>query len=634
MAERAQQLFRSLSIQRRQRDREKEAQQTEDNEQQFSLLLMHHQRMLKQGPLLPVIHEVDSHDESCNSSCSQVVVVWPSAGQTSWPPSNTNDQGNNNYGSFPTQGYHVEEHPDYISSSSDEDDWQHQLRQPSRKHKYTTPLVAIFSLFLSAIAWLPMLKHHDDNHQFAYDEIDEENSPPPTWFQHSHKFDKMVKKDDSIFGGGISMKDAQSSIIPQGYSTSTTSLTLTPDILYGDLAALVIPPYFQETVDLCISTIHAISSNTTSAMPDEVSKLRKNMLKTRDLFDIFSPVYSKHSSLGAFEQLLDDSSSKHLSWVNGLGVYELTLQQHDGKRHNKKIRKKEEESMNREIDLWLTLRHFLDNGYELIGRFQDLDHAKIKYTSTQLAKYQIQVWRWNEEFLNFVEDNRHHISLYLSLPCKRKHQMHHNCSHSHSHSSHLIWGDAKELPDGNWDSATLVLGKLGAAQLERAEMYLRDALTYDHIIDATSSPEEALVTSDEGHEIYHNLRKELRSFMDELELFGNLLLPDSSLKPEIVSDKNLTDVSSSARSVQEHTEQALYAVKRTRQTLGDLNDDYAKYEQYVEWDEYPEEQLKLKTIIEAQWGYFKIWAKNVNLFARIQFLRDQMAPSDELGNGL
>ena len=56
---------------------------------------------------------------------------------------------------------------------------------------------------------------------------------------------------------------------------------------------------------------------------------------------------------------------------------------------------------------------------------------------------------------------------------------------------------------------------------------------------------------------------------------------------------------------------------------------YVKYAQYVEWNEFPEEQMQLQTIIEAQWNYFRIWSSEVDLFARIQFLRDQMAEVQE-----
>ena len=59
-----------------------------------------------------------------------------------------------------------------------------------------------------------------------------------------------------------------------------------------------------------------------------------------------------------------------------------------------------------------------------------------------------------------------------------------------------------------------------------------------------------------------------------------------------------------------------------------MNDDYVKYMKYLEWDEYPQERQRIQTIIEAQWGYFRVWAREVDLFALIQHLRDIMEPQD------
>ena len=51
------------------------------------------------------------------------------------------------------------------------------------------------------------------------------------------------------------------------------------------------------------------------------------------------------------------------------------------------------------VDVWKILRRFLDDGYMLIGDFQDLAHAKVKYTPERLSMYQGQVWNWKEESL-------------------------------------------------------------------------------------------------------------------------------------------------------------------------------------------------------------------------------------------
>ena len=759
-------------------------------------------RRLSSSPLLPVIHEASSDDSDshysintpsrggdalassghCNnpssgsSSSSSTPsfnsmsrhINWPPEDAT-WPPNNDNNgehqgiiESTISYGSFHHHPSHHNEqqqdfevHPDYISSSpsdsSDEsNDGQshysitrrkrknpnHLLR--SRKHRYTTILVAAFAVCLSAVVWYPLLREpeshlpsirsasiddDDDDGQVPYNDrpsyppwgyfklrgknknspekalVDDEDSDDdvaPSWYRHRHS---ILNVNYSMYSEIVVEDSAKQSNITTptviGGDNTTPSLTISSDILFADLAAMLLPPYFQQTVNLCMSTL--IESNQTnntnfnprtSVMPNEVYILRKTILKTRDLFDVFSPVYSKHSSLDDYDATQEEhdvssKTRKHVSWGNGVTSFELTLQsdtmEHDtskkkkATRKNKKKRNKKEtkekkrekvqekeqvkEETTRFHDLWSILRRYLDRGYVLIGEFQDLDHAKIKYTSEQLAEYQHLIWKWNEDFLSFVKVYRHHISLYLSLPCKKP-QLHHTssryvqCRHVHTHSSHLFWGNVtskEELPDGNLDTATTVLGRLGSSQLGRAEMYLRKALTYDRVLSiptvnetsttSTSSSSSDSTDEEDGdgnvHEIYHNLRKELRSFVDELDLFGNLLLPNSTLIPEIVRNNSTASDGASSSSYieqrppqQEQTDQALYAVKRTRKTLGDLNDDYVKYMKYLEWDEYPQERQRIQTIIEAQWGYFRVWAREVDLFALIQHLRNIMEPQD------
>ena len=318
-----------------------------------------------------------------------------------------------------------------------------------------------------------------------------------------------------------------------------------------------------------------------------------------------------------------------------------------------------EESRKVEIDkdLWKILRRFLDDGYTLIGDFQDLDHAHIQYTSDQLAQYQLQVWQWNEEFITFVKDNYIDIIDYLSHPCPdanernysdsrhggggnqnkqhtsntktRKKEYPTTCQYSHLKSSHLFWGGTpkKQLPDGNQDKAIVALRRLGIEQLGRAVFYLDDMLSYEHVL---------LGMAEKGvHEIYHNLRKECRSFLDELDLFGKLLVPDSSTQPEVIVLESNEVIASQVNSTQQ-TDEALTILKLTRKFLGDLNDDYTAYMKYVEWQSHPDEQLRLKNIVEMEWNDFRSWAQEVDLHGKIEYLKEKMAPKHPLEetNGL
>lgn len=443
------------------------------------------------------------------------------------------------------------------------------------------------------------------------------------------------------------------------------SVSLSSDITFADLAAFMLPTYFQGCIDLCASTIiPAVIDNittSTSVMPGEVAILRKTILKTRDLIDVFSPVYPTHTltwkewSLSYFRRHFDR------------GYYILM----GSSSHDPEIQQVKEGA---EEDLWRTLRKILADGYRLIGEFQDLDHAHIVYTPSQLAEYQQEVWAWLVEFRNFAETSRQNIFSYLSLPCEeqgRKSRRSH-CQYAHGHVSHLFWATTSlhNLPIGK-DKAKDALAKLGNAQLKRAETYLLDALSYQYVLNSTQAEISTFSPlhhhnhhrghrfrhhrrlqqghddaeedeSAEGNggivnvqEKYHNARKEIRSFLDELVLFGDLLLPSSSVTPEIlrgeISTTPLPAIAciSGYSAVKILTDQAVNALETTRQMLGDLNDDYAAYEWYKEWNMNPEEQLTLQTAIETRWKRFREWQHEVDLLAKMEFLRNVMMHPDQ-----
>lgn len=206
-----------------------------------------------------------------------------------------------------------------------------------------------------------------------------------------------------------------------------------------------------------------------------------------------------------------------------------------------------------------------------------------------------------------------------------------------------------DLPNGNLDKAKHALAKLGNAQIKRAESYLRDALSYEYVLNSTkaeistSSPHhhrnddaEKGESEEEGggiinvQEIYHNARKELRGFLDELVLFGDLLLPGSSAIPEILKVETTATTAAAARdpALKILIDQAVGALETTRKMLGDLNDDFSAYEWYKQWNVYPEEQSILQTSIEARWKRFREWQEEVDLLSKLEFLRGVMMHPD------
>jgi exopolyphosphatase len=323
-------------------------------------------------------------------------------------------------------------------------------------------------------------------------------------------------------------------------------------------------------------------------------------------------------------------------------------------------------------DLWEQVRKYLDTGYVLIGNFQDLHNANIKYTHKRLVKYQLKIWQWHTNFISFVKTNEQIINFYLSFPCKSSghhsltmmmmktsnshiHNNNKRCSHIHDHSSHLFWGGTSknDLPDGNIELAVHALGRLGYSQLGRAETYLRDALVYEYVLNSTNIRPPNMeatnnnITDDAAvnvQEIYHNFRKELRSFLDELDLFGESFIPGSSVLPEIVRWHRHTPSSVNMtikKGENENIDQIINLLMTTRLKLGDVNDNYVKYTRYKKWDthhvlhdrqpRHKRDISKVQITLETKWKEFRQWAVDVELLAKIEFLRYSLYPDESLG---
>ncbi|KAL7508135.1 hypothetical protein ACHAXN_005221 [Cyclotella atomus] len=596
------------------------------------------------------------------------------------------------------------------------------------------------------------------------------------------------------------------------------------NVTFATLASIMLPPYLQSTIELCRSAIvpnhdhdeddkkskHRskslkkkketsnkldLDAKTTNILPSQVLTLRKQLLKTRDLIDVFSPVYPpnynsdryhpgdlnfetrdiKYAKFNFGLELEKDGKFREDSKVlnddggirmgeremfghdhgkdHGHGRHDNKQKHHDDKKKKYRLTKaksssKSSSSNKHQKDLWKTLRTYLDEGYTTLGQFQDLDHANIQYSQDTLEEYRRQVWEWHVDFMKWIQKNYLVVMRYLSHVCegadeekkladdtKKKSKsakldeeqssaaVSPSCQYTHTHSSHLFWGGIpqQELPDGNAILAHVALGRLGSAQLQRANGYLGMLWDKDHVIPvvdvdepmenerASAVPrlgrkrhsdkkkhhddgnkeeeehskydapptEEAEEGDDEPpvHEVYHNLRKELRSFLDEVDLFGTLLLPDTMVRPEVItlglaSDEQVATVSNeeSAGNVpvlgeaeptppanitvsiapdigpqisppvdpdpsavltaqsddKQKTFEALTSLRQTRKLLGDLNDDYTAYTSYVEWDTNHGEQLRLMSKIYTEWNNFRWWAGQIGLSQQIDYLISRM----------
>jgi hypothetical protein len=104
------------------------------------------------------------------------------------------------------------------------------------------------------------------------------------------------------------------------------------------------------------------------------------------------------------------------------------------------------------------------------------------------------------------------------------------------------------------------------------------------------------------HEDYHNLRKTLRSFIDEWHLFGETMLPGNTST----------------------TNSVIQTLTTARGLLGDMNDDWTAYRFYLERNEHHKLQKKLGHRVSAAWADFMVWANASDFEGSVEYLKAHM----------
>jgi exopolyphosphatase len=289
--------------------------------------------------------------------------------------------------------------------------------------------------------------------------------------------------------------------------------------------------------ELYADMLPKLSMFTETVMPGAVFATRKSMLKTRDLLDVFSLVYPNATSTNA---TVDSENA----------------------------------------DLWGSLRFFLDQGYTLVGEYLDLNHSHVKYSEEQLEQSRNQVLDWHTRFRVFNQD--HDVRAFLAAPTT-------DYCFCHEKESRLFW---KHVPVHNrphgGDPATTSLQYLASKQLGVSLKYWTRVYPYTSI-DAIA------------HEEYHDLRKMLRSLVDEFHLFGSTMFP--ALPKTYCAVKTLT---------------------KARSLLGAMNDDWTAYIFYLENNEYRGSQTELASRVNEAWQDFKIWADSSGFESSIRYLKKHM----------
>lgn len=293
---------------------------------------------------------------------------------------------------------------------------------------------------------------------------------------------------------------------------------LTRNTTFAELAQLMLPPW-------CEASLMAINDGLQpdTMDPTNVQKARKVLLTTRDLLDVFSPVYPTKS-------------------------------------------------------IWSKVRALYKDGYEKVGYYQDLDHAHIDYSPDLWEQRHDDVMLWKATFASYA--SKHDVLGFLSGDVT-------DGCYDHK-ESHLFWGEMDgKLPCG-YAPATPSLQSLASVQLHNALNYLQTIVQYDTVLGEVEE------------ETFHNFRKELRSFLDEYDLFGFVLLPNAG----------------------DYAKPALDLLKEARQSLGDINDKWTAYHHYVKRNEQETEQMALEEEIVEGWDKFVQWVASVDLAGAIQSLLD------------
>lgn len=306
-------------------------------------------------------------------------------------------------------------------------------------------------------------------------------------------------------------------------TTTTLGLGHPFDKNFADLALMMLPPWYTASRMAMNDILLAEKMD-----PSNVKNARQVLLTTRDLLDVFSPVYPTHS-------------------------------------------------------MWGSVRSLYKDGYELVGNYQDLDHAHVAFSKPLWNQRKDDVLNWKDDFEFF--DSHHDIHTFLSKDVDTD-----GC-YDHS-ESHLFWGELEGyLPCGS-DMATESLQKLAAVQLNNALDLLRTVLKLDKVLQV------------EDQELFHDFRKEIRSVLDEWDLFGTVLFPTAETKGSPVHS-------------------ALNTLKNAHKRLGKINDDWTAYNLYLTRHERKAERKKLAIQINTGWDDFKDWATKTNLPGAIQALLDE-----------
>jgi len=387
---------------------------------------------------------------------------------------------------------------------------------------------------------------------------------------------------------GSSSSSSSTSITSTSTATSTTAATsplpLT-SLTFVELAEKMIHPWYEASMMAVMDDpAWEVGIN-----PDNCIAIRKCLLFARDMLDVFSPVFP------------------------------------DTPARNKKKRKKRMRSAaSGNVDangdsivvdrsLWKELRTQYKDGYGVLGDLQDLQD--LTYSKELLARRTNAVNQWKTEFLAFQHAYRIRRFLYTEVGSSGGSGgggIDPQGCYYHA-ASHLFWGRTQkaDLPCG-YHPGVGSLRSLGSVQLEQSLVYLNTVRTYDTVVPL------------EHQMVFHNLRKILRIFADEYDLFGAILVPNSDTDTDDIDTTSSSN--DNADSDDSAVKDAIAVLRDTENALGDINDQWTALDIYKKDNSHLKKQAKMAEDVDKSWKEFLKWEKHPkhDLEKSVRFVLDRL----------
>lgn len=285
---------------------------------------------------------------------------------------------------------------------------------------------------------------------------------------------------------------------------------------YADLAARTVPAAFKYALELMPSLSAEVG-------PDDVKPLRISLLVAREHLDVFSYAYDQ-VYISAPDTPTEPTTFLGKLWRAIGRLLRKLIHPSVGPQHynpnadwaGKAMTGGDQTSGNADgngwgrMDTWQALRDDLNDGYTLLGDFQDLAHSLVDYNQTDSDQKKALCLDWQDRMSRHAEE-RYYWQYISAPPAQDK-------LYKHKHTSRLFWGYNGVKP------SLELSGQANLVRMVRDSQLGRLLGTYPALLQLAGED----VLQDPGHAQFHDFRKLLRSILGTLTLFPELLPPASA----------------------------------------------------------------------------------------------------------